>query len=83
MLSEAFDFPLFGNTPTIPPQFVFLGQKLQGLFALGSTRGLRDIIENRNPESYKETVESLKPIDNIPVLLRRLKDFMMCQLWRL
>ena len=33
-IREAFDYPLVGNTP-ITPQFMFPGQQLHGLFALG------------------------------------------------
>jgi len=79
-IKDAFAFPLFGSTP-ITPQFIFPGQQLQGLFALG--RGLRDIVEERNPDKHAETIESLKTIDKIPVPLRRLKDLMTRQLWRL
>jgi hypothetical protein len=79
-IKDAFDFPLFGSTP-ITPQFIFPGQQLQGLFALG--RGLRDIVEGQNLEKHAETVESLRTIDNIPVPFRRLKVLMTRQLWRL
>jgi Family of unknown function (DUF6535) len=77
---NVFDFPLMGGTP-IPPQFIFPGQQLQGLFTLG--RGLHDIVEEQNAEKNVETVESLAFIDKIPVPLRRLKDLMIRQLWRL
>ena len=80
LITEAFDFPLSGSTP-ITPQFIFPGQQLQGLFALG--RGLREIVEERNPERHPETVKSLESIGKIPVPLRRLKDLMTRQLWRL
>ena len=79
-IGEAFDFPLFGNTP-ITPQFIFPGQQLQGFFSLG--RGLRDIIENRNTETHMGTVESLKSIDKIPVPSRQLEHLMTRQVWRL
>jgi hypothetical protein len=80
LIRNVFDFPLLGGTP-ITPQFIFPGQQLQGLFTLG--RGLHDIVEERNAEKHVETVESLASIDKIPVPLRRLKDLMIRQLWRL
>jgi hypothetical protein len=80
LISKAFDFPLFGSTPTTP-QFIFPTQQLQGLFTLG--RGLYDIIEERNPEQHVETVKSLASIDKIPVPLRRLEDLLIRQRWRL
>jgi Family of unknown function (DUF6535) len=80
LITNAFGFPLFGSTP-ITPQFIFPGQQLQGLFTL--RRGLHDIIEEQNPEQYEETIRSLASIDEIPVPLRRLKDLMIRQLWRL
>ena len=79
-IREAFDFPLIGNTP-ITPQFIFPGQQLQGLFALG--RGLRHIVEGRNSENHKETLKSLESIGKIPIPLRRLNHLMERQLWRL
>ena len=79
-IREAFDFPVIGSTP-ITPQFVFPGQQLQGLFALG--RGLRHIVEGRNFEKHKETLESLRSISKIPIPLRRLNHLMKRQLWRL
>ena len=80
LIKEAFKFPLLGDTP-ITPRFIFPGQQLQGLFALG--RGLHDVLENRNPEQHSETVKRLGSIDEIPVPLRRLKNLMTSQLWRL
>jgi len=80
LIKEAFNFPLLGSTP-ITPRFIFPGQQLQGLFALG--RGLHDILENRNPEKHEETVKSLGSINEIPVPFRRLKNLMTRQLWRL
>ena len=80
LIKDAFKFPLLGDTP-ITPRFIFPGQQLQGLFALG--RGLHDILENRNPEQHSETVKRLGSIDEIPVPLRRLKNLMTSQLWRL
>jgi Family of unknown function (DUF6535) len=83
-LTKAFDFPVFrvGSTSTVtPPQFIFLGQQVQALCTLG--RGLRDIVENRNPEKHKETVNNLKSIEKIPNSSRRLKDLIIRQLWRL
>jgi len=80
LITEAFDFPLSGSTP-ITPQFIFPGQQLQGLLALG--RGSREIVEERNPERHPETVEGLESIGKIPIPLRRLKDPMTRQLWRL
>ena len=77
---EAFDFPLIRDTP-IMPQLIFLGQQLHGLFGLG--RGLRDIVEGRNFEEHRATLESLKSIDKIPIPLRRLNHLMKRQLWRL
>ena len=79
-VAEAPHSHLPGGTP-ITPQFVFPGQQLQGLFTL--RQGLRDILENQNPEKHAEIVESLESIDNIPVPLRRLKGLMTRQLWRL
>ena len=80
LISEAFNFPLFESTP-IPPQFIFPGQQLEGLSALG--RGLRDIIEDLNPEKHVATVESLESVNKIPIPLRRLGDLVIRQLWRL
>ena len=79
-IREAFDFPFLGCTPITPP-FIFPGQQLQALFSLG--RGLRDIVENRNLRNHVETVRSLESIGGIPIPLRRLKDLMTRQLWRL
>jgi hypothetical protein len=80
LITEAFNFPLHGDTP-ITPQFIFPEQQIQALFSLGP--GLRDIIEDRNPEKYTETIERLKSIGEISVPLRRVKDIMIRQLWRL
>ena len=80
LITEVFNFPLSESTP-ITPQFIFPGQQLQGLIALG--RGLREIVEDRNPERHPETVKSLGSIGEISVPLRRLKDLMTRQLWRL
>ena len=80
LISEAFDSTLLGSTP-ITPLFIFPGQQLRGLSAVG--RGLRDILENRNPEKYVDTVKNLASIDDIPVPLRRLKGLATRQLWRL
>ena len=78
--AEAFHSQLPGSTP-VTPQFIFPGQQLQGLFTL--RRGLRDILEDRNPGKHAEIVESLESIDDIPVPLRRLKGLTTRQLWRL
>ena len=80
LITEAVDFPFSGSTP-ITPQFIFPGQQVQDLFALG--RGLRDIVEERNPEKHRETVENLESVGRILVPLRRLQDLMTRQLWRL
>jgi len=79
-ISEAFDFPVLGRTP-ITPQFIFPGQQLQPLFALG--RGLRNIVDGRNSEQSKEILENLESISTIPIPLRRLDHLMKRQLWRL
>jgi hypothetical protein len=79
-IREAFDFPLFGITPITPP-FIFAGQQLQSLLALG--RGLRDIAEGKNPGKHEETLESLESIGKIPISLRRLNHLMKRQLRRL
>ena len=79
-IKEAFDFPFLGSTP-ITPSFIFPGQQLQGLLSLG--RGLRDILKNRDPWNHVETVKSLESIGGIPIPLRRLKNLMTRQLWRL
>jgi len=76
----AFHSHLPGSTP-ITLQFIFPGQQLQGIFTL--RQGLRDILEDRNPETHDEIVESLESINGIPVPLRRLKGLMTRQLWRL
>ncbi len=88
ILRDAFNFPFFEDTledtpedTPITPQFLFLGQKLQSLSLLG--RGLRDIIEDRNPEKHVETVKSLASISEIPIPLRQLKDLMIRQHLRL
>jgi hypothetical protein len=78
-IRNVLDFPLFGGTP-ITPQFIFPGQQLQGLSTLG--RGLRDIIEGRNPEKHVETIDGLASIDKFPISLRRLNGVMIRQLWR-
>jgi hypothetical protein len=82
LIGDAFNFhsSSFGNTP-ITPQFLFLGQQLRSLSSLG--RGLRDIIDNQNPEKHMETVESLESISNIPIPLRQPKDLMIRQHLRL
>ena len=79
-IREAFDFPLFGSTPITPP-FIFAGQQLQSLLALG--RGLRDIVEEQNFDRHEEILESLESIGKIPISLRRLNHLMKRQLWRL
>src|SRR6267142_197852 len=78
-IGEAFGFPFFRGIP-ITPQFTFPGQQLRGLSALG--RELRDIIEERKPWKYEETLENLASIDKIPIPLRRLNDITIRQLWR-
>ena len=77
---EAFNFPILGSTP-ITPRFIFAGEQLESLIALG--QGLRDILVNQNPEKHVETVKSLESIGEIPVPLRLLKNLMTRQLWRL
>jgi hypothetical protein len=79
-ITEAFDFPIFGSTP-ITPQFIFPGQQLQPLFALG--RGLRNIVEGRCSDKHKEVLEGLESIGKILIPLRRLNHLMKRQLWRL
>ncbi|KAI0285600.1 hypothetical protein BC826DRAFT_1051381 [Russula brevipes] len=79
LINEAFDFPSDDNTPA-SPQLIFPGQRVQSLCALGG--GLRDIIEERNPEKHQEILENLKSIDKIPASLRLLNSSMK-QLWRL
>jgi hypothetical protein len=79
-IREAFDFPLIEDTP-ITPQFIFPGQLLHDLFALG--RGLREIVEGRNSENHNATLESLESIGKIPIPQRRLNHLMKRQLWRL
>jgi hypothetical protein len=80
LVTEAFDIPLFGSTP-ITPQFIFPGQHLRPLLALG--RGLRNILEGRNIEKHKETLENLEAVGKVPIPLRRLNHLMKRQLWRL
>ena len=80
LIKEAFMFPLLEETP-ITPRFIFPGQQLQSLFALG--RGLHDILENRNPDQHSDTVKHLGSIGEIPGPLRRLKNLTTSQLWRL
>ena len=79
-IREAFKFSLFRDT-AITPQLIFPGQQVQFLCTLG--RRLRDIIENRNPEKHAETVEHLESIYQIPIPLRRPKDLIIRQVWRL
>jgi len=79
-IREAFDFPLIGSTP-ITPSFIFAGQQLQSLLALG--RGLRNIVEGQNFYGHNEILESLESIDKIPISLRRLNRLMKRQLRRL
>ena len=80
VISEAFDFSSFESTP-ITPQLIFLGQQIQSLCALG--QGLRDIIEDRNPEMHEGTLKSLKSLREIPVAVRGLNHLMKRQIWRL
>jgi len=79
-IAEAFDFPIFRSIP-ITPQFIFPRQQVHALCTLG--RGLRDIIENRNPGEREVTFKSLESFNSIPIPSRQLKDLMMHQLWRL
>jgi hypothetical protein len=79
LINEAFDFSFVGTTP-VTPQLIFPGQQFQSLCALAG--GLREIIEERNPEKHQEILENLKSIDKIPVSLRPL-NYPMKQLWRL
>ena len=80
MIREAFDFSFFETTP-VPPRLIFLGQQIQSLCTLG--RRLRDIIEDKNTEMHKETLEILESLREIPVAVRGLDHLMKRQLWRL
>ena len=80
MISEVFDFPYVETTP-IPSQFIPPGRQIQSLCTLG--RKLRDIIEEQNIESHKETLDSLESLRTIPVSLHGLNYLMKRQLWRL
>ena len=80
LVSDAFKFDLIDSTPVLP-QLVFPIQQVRGLYSLGTK--FRDIMEGRSTEGYEEALKSLKSIDRIPIRLRRLKDPMKQQLWRL
>ena len=79
-LEPSASIPVTPVTTSITPQYIFPSQHLQDLFTL--SRGLHDILKNRNPEKHAETIESLESIDNI-LPTRRLEGLMSRQLWRL
>ncbi|KAH9968489.1 hypothetical protein BGW80DRAFT_1337770 [Lactifluus volemus] len=80
LVSEAFIFHSIGTSPVLP-QLVFLLQQLRSLHTLG--RKFRNIMNGSHTGGHEMALRSLKSINQIPVQLRRLKDPMKRQLWRL
>jgi hypothetical protein len=79
--SEASDLPSLQTSPSpIPPQLIFPGQQLQGIYILGQR--LRDITRE-NTEWDEETPKILKYLREVPIPLRGLNYLMERQLWRL
>ena len=79
-ITEAFDFSFVETTP-VPPQLIFPGQQIQSLCTLG--RRLRDIIDEKNTETHKETLEILESLSEIPPALQDVNYPMKRQIWRL
>ncbi|KAF8269488.1 hypothetical protein EI94DRAFT_1725137 [Lactarius quietus] len=79
-ISDDFITLTTGGTP-VTPQLIFPGQQVQALARLGSK--LREVLDGKFADGYKEVLERLKSIDQVPVSLRRPDGLMKRQLWRL
>lgn len=80
LISDIFNLPAAGSIP-VNPQLIFPGQQVQALARLGLN--LREVLDGQIAEGYKDVLESLKSVDQVPISLRRPHDLMRRQLWRL
>ena len=80
LINDTFNIPATGSAP-VTPQLIFPGQQVQALTSLGLK--LREVLDGNVEEGYVEVLESLKPVDQIPISLRRPTGLMKRQLWRL
>ena len=65
LISDAFNI-----SPThVTPQLIFPGQQVQALSQLGSK--FREVLNGQVADCHKEVLESLKSIDQAPLLLGR------------
>ncbi|KAF8270237.1 hypothetical protein EI94DRAFT_1723139, partial [Lactarius quietus] len=80
LINDTFKTPV-PSSPPVTPQLIFPGQQVQALARLGLK--LREVLDGQDADEYKEVLESLKFVDQVPVSLRRPDGLMKRQLWRL
>ncbi|KAF8267154.1 hypothetical protein EI94DRAFT_1830284 [Lactarius quietus] len=80
LINDTFKTPV-PSSPQVTPQLIFPGQQVQVLARLGLK--LREVLDGQDADEYKEVLESLKFVDQVPVSLRRPDGLMKRQLWRL
>ena len=80
LISDTFNTPATGSAP-VTPQLIFPRQQVQALARLGLK--LREVLDGQVADGHKEVLESLKPVDKVPISMRRPNGLMKRQLWRL
>jgi hypothetical protein len=80
LISDTFITQATGTAP-VTPQLIFPGQQVQALARLGLK--LREILDGQVADGYKEVLESLKSVEQVPVSLRPPNGLMKRQLLRL
>ena len=80
LIDDIFIKPATGSTP-VTPQLIFPGQQVRALTRLGFK--LRKVLDGQVTEGYEEVLKCLKPVDQVPISLRRPHGLMKRQLWRL
>ena len=80
LISDMFNITPIGSVP-VTPQLIYPGQQVRALSQLGSK--IREVLDGQGAGSYKEVLESLKIVDQVPLSLRRPNCLMKRQLWRL
>ncbi|KAH8994208.1 hypothetical protein EDB92DRAFT_1815149 [Lactarius akahatsu] len=81
LISDIFNTSVVTDSALVTPQLIFPGQQLQTLARLG--RNLRKVLDGPLSEGYKEVLEGLKSVDQVPTSLRKPNGLMRRQLWRL
>ena len=80
LISDTFNISPMGSAP-VTPQLIFPGRQVQVLSRLGSK--LREVLNGQGADGYKEVLESLKSVDQVPLSPHQPNGLMNRQLWRL